>query len=310
MENRKVIGASFSHIHMSNRDVSVDDILKDYSQLGLKHIRLGCYWSKIEKTPGTYDFSEIDSIVNTCGKLGIDVTMTIGMKAPRYPEYYIPSWLSDKIILSNNTFKFENNVFCKSLFLYMTEVVLHFKDNQSIAYWQIENEPLDPSGPHWWRIDAGLLKMEVAIVKNIDSNRPIVINLWGNELKNRNYYRIASDLADIVGLDLYPKVPGKNILGKLIMRGPRDSDSYIRGIIKKIKKEGKAVWISELQAEPWTSLESCSAQQVLANTAWITHWDIDGVFFWGFEYWYQQKKLGNKEYWTAGKKAIELLTAG
>lgn len=309
MKNSKVVGASFSHPYLSYLNLSVGDALRQYSELGLKHIRLGCYWAFIEKTTGIYNFSEIDSLVNICGKLGITITLTVGMKAPRYPEYYIPSWLSSSIKLKKNSFVFESSIFNTNLFSFIKTVIFHFKNYSQIKYWQIENEPLDPSGPNSRRIDLSLLEREVALVKSIDSNRQIVINLWGNELNNRNCYRKVTDLADIVGLDLYSKVPKKNILGKLIMRGLQDSDFQIQEVIKIIRKKGKKVWISELQAEPWTIPESCSSEQLIINTKWIANWEIDGVFFWGFEYWYQQKKLGNQKYWIAAKKAIALLTA-
>lgn len=308
MKNATIVGASFSHPHLSQLGFSIENSIQEYARLGLKHIRLGCYWSIIEKNAGTYDFSEIDFLVDSCRKLGIAVIMTIGMKAPRYPEYYIPIWLVNSAQLKNNSFIFEHSVFNSALFSFIKTATKHFKNNRQIKYWQVENEPLDPSGPHWWKIDTSLLKNEVAIIKEIDSNRPIVINLWGNELKSRNYYEVATDLADTVGLDLYPKVPGKNIFGKSIMQGPRTSDIQIHEIIKAIKKKGKKVWISELQAEPWGISESCLPQQVLKNVEWIANWDIDGVFLWGFEYWYQQKKLGNPEYWASLQKAIALLS--
>ncbi|OGK62095.1 hypothetical protein A2334_04520 [Candidatus Roizmanbacteria bacterium RIFOXYB2_FULL_38_10] len=308
MKKSKVVGASFSHPHLLHLDFAFNNALEQYSQLGLKHIRLGCYWANMEKTPGIYDFSEIDSLVDACGKLGITITMTVGIKAPRYPEYYIPSWIVSSIKLKNNSFVFENDMFNTALFSFIKATIIHFKNYPQIKYWQIENEPLDPSGPHWWRIDSELLEKEVVLVKDIDSDRPIMINLWGNELSKRNYYDKVTNLADIVGLDLYPKVPNKNILGKLIMQGPRDSDIHIQEVIKAITKKGKKVWISELQAEPWTIPDSCSPQQVMINAEWISDWEIDGVFFWGFEYWYQQKMLGNIKYWTAAEKAIALLT--
>lgn len=115
------------------------------------------------------------------------------------------------------------------------------------------------------------------------------------------------ELADIIGLDFYPRIPSKNASGKLIFQVPRDNDVRIQEIINSIKKQGKKVWISELQAEPWKIPASCTPQHVIDNTKWVSKWDIDGTFFWGFEYWYQQKMLGNNTYWQTAEKAISLL---
>jgi hypothetical protein len=149
-----------------------------------------------------------------------------------------------------------------------------------------------------------LLKTESILVRNIDSTRPIVVNVWGNELIKRNYFNHVADIADIVGLDLYPRIPGRNMWGKQIVQGPQDTDIKIQEVINGMKNKGKLVWISELQAEPWTIPESCLPEHLITNTSWISAWNVDGVFFWGFEYWYQQKQLGNLKYWNAAKRAM------
>jgi len=304
--NHKIIGASFCHRHLINQKSLITDALNAYASLGLKNIRLGCYWSEIEKTAGQYDFEVIDKLVNKCRKLGIQIVMTVGMKAPRYPEYYIPDWVIDKTDINRLSFTYQNDFFSKILFSFVKQVIAHFKDNDSIVFWQIENEPLDPSGPRWWRIDYGFLEKETELVRRTDPSRPIVINLWGNKLQKRNYYPQVMQLADIVGFDLYPKVPCENKHGKVSFQGIDDSDSTIKAIIKQIKAANKKVWISELQAEPWIYPESCLPQDVIKNSEWVEDWDIDGIFYWGYEYWYKQKKLGNTAYWEAAQRAIKL----
>lgn len=302
-----IIGASFSHRHLNNLSLSVNDALKHFSALGLKNIRLSCYWSEIEKTQGQYDFSIIDNIVDICQKLKLQIVLTVGMKAMRYPEYYIPNWALDKIQIKHSTFTYTNNLFNNLLFAFIENTLWHFKNINSIKYWQIENEPFDPSGPSWWKSDYSILEKEISLVKNIDSSRPVIINLWGNELQNRKYYPQAKKLADIIGIDLYPKVSGKDKKGNLFFQGPKDPDDKIQEIINDIKKQNKKVWISELQAEPWVYPNSCQPQDIIINSQRVSNWNIDGIFYWGFEYWYQQKLLGNLNYWQAIQQTIELL---
>jgi hypothetical protein len=121
-----------------------------------------------------------------------------------------------------------------------------------VKIWQVENEPLDPAGPLWLRIDRKLLVEEVSMVKKGISDRKILINLWGGELSKRQLYLKVSSLADIVGLDIYFKTPLASFFGLFnLFSGPFDSDKTIKTIISKIKRSGKEVWLAELQAEPW-----------------------------------------------------------
>lgn len=303
-----IIGASFSHTHLSHLNLSITDALHEYNKLGLKWIRLGIYWSEVEKQKGVYDFTQMDMLLQQCKKLGIEVVMTVGMKAPRHPEYYFPSWLLKKIRLQKSMeIGLDNKEICDSLFQYISTAVNHFKPHQSIQYWQVENEPLDPSGPLNLRIYLPLLREEISLVRQLDNSRPIVVNLWGNELTYRNYYPAVIGMADVIGLDLYRRVPIASLFNKTIYRGPADSNNTIHKIITLIRKEGKGVWISEFQAEPWGKAESCTPKDITENTQWMLDFQTDALFFWGFEYWIQEKIKNNLAYWDVAKQNITQL---
>jgi len=290
MHSTAIVGSSFSQHHLNHIGISPYEALVAYSQLGLTWIRLGCYWSEIETTPGNYRFDELDRLVAQCRTQDINIVMTVGMKAPRWPEFYIPRWLNKK----------PNDVSIESaLFAFINKAIVHFKKQNHIRYWQVENEPLDPSGPHHWAIPFDTLAKEVALVRSLDRTRNIVINLWGNELTKRNLYPQVLRIADIVGVDLYPRVPGP-----LGYRGPSDSDEQLKYIFSNIKAAGKQVWISELQAEPWGLRTSCLPKHISENVQWVMQFVPDALWYWGYEYWYAQLLKGNSQYWEKVQKAI------
>ncbi|MCR4326296.1 MAG: cellulase family glycosylhydrolase [Candidatus Roizmanbacteria bacterium] len=280
-----IIGSSFSQHHLNYKGISPREALEAYSQLGLSWIRLGCYWSETETTQGTYQFDELDGLVAQCKNKGINIVMTVGMKAPRWPEFYIPHWLNKTP---------NDDAIEPSLFSFISKTIAHFKKQKHIRYWQVENEPLDPSGPHHWVIPFDTLTKEVALVRKLDPDRKIIINCWGNALISRHYYPQILGIADVVGVDLYPRVPGP-----LGYHGPSDSNGRLRQAISSMKAAGKQVWISELQAEPWGLRTSCLPQHITENTQWAMQLKSDALWYWGYEYWYQRKLMGDESYWNA-----------
>lgn len=58
------------------------------------------------------------------------------MKAPRWPEYYFPSWVMDKTPEGAREYVLQ----------FIKTVIEKFKKYLCISAWQVENEPLDPSG--------------------------------------------------------------------------------------------------------------------------------------------------------------------
>src|SRR5689334_20584044 len=93
------LGATFSHRHLKYLNLDIDTSLMKFKKIGLKWMRVCCYWSDIEEEESKFDFSEIDKIIRFCEKNNIKVIMTIGMKAPRWPEYYLPNWVHWKFRL-------------------------------------------------------------------------------------------------------------------------------------------------------------------------------------------------------------------
>ncbi|OGM29304.1 hypothetical protein A2801_02145 [Candidatus Woesebacteria bacterium RIFCSPHIGHO2_01_FULL_41_10] len=307
------IGASFSHRHLETLGLSSLDAIKAFEKLGLTWIRLGCYWNEIEKTTNNFVFESLDPLVEFCEKKNIKVVMTVGMKAPRYPEYYIPDWVLPTPLPRLTTIGEKHKRLTHYLFRFIETVIGHYKNSSAVKIWQVENEPLDPSGQKWWRIHPDLLKKEVQLVKKLDKEREILVNLWGNELSKRQTYKKALDLADIVGLDLYPRHPIPFLKWFKLYVGPLDSKKTIFKISETIKSQ-KKLFLAELQAEPWEPGELTTSKNnppsfrpnhFKQNLDYGKGFSPEVILLWGFEYWYWRKTMGDNRYWREAEKLLK-----
>jgi len=310
-----IIGASFSHKHLQDLNLEPLSSLESFSSLGFRWIRLGCYWSEIEKTPGKYDFSKLKSLLSFCQEKKIKVVLTVGMKAPRWPEYYLPDWLTKKASLKKFAkIDLGEKDISKPLFSFIENAVLELSHYSCLKVWQIENEPLEPTGEKKWRITKKLLAEEIKIVKKIDKKRPISLNCGGLIASFPFFWESISKINfDILGLDIYPKQP----LGSLFYI-KNFSKGMIKRLIAKAKKANKKIWISELQAEPWEPKELVSSkenppsflpQDFKKNFNEIINWRVDNVFLWGFEYWLWKKGKGDERYWAEAKNKENFISS-
>ncbi len=313
-KNKMEFGVTFSHKHIVDLGLSVDDSLEKLTALPIKWVRLCCYWSEIEKSEEIFDFTEIDKVVNFFKKKNYKVILTVGMKSPRYPEYYIPEWIKNKIeITHGKKILTKDRYLLTRTLLFIKTTINHFIEIKSIKVWQLENEPLDPSGDKWLSISEGFLKSEIKLVRRIDKKRKIMVNLWGNELTFRKLYPIAIRLSDIVGLDLYLRCPATFLKYFSIFTGPLDSIKKLRDIGESIVGTKKQLYISELQAEPWEPNEivtnkdnpkSFLPKHFEENIKYASKINPGVILLWGFEYWLLRKKQGDDRYWNSAKSAL------
>lgn len=307
------LGASFSHPHLSCLELDPDNAIKEFKSLGLEWIRLGCYWNEIEKIKGKYNFSQIDPLVEYCEKNKIKVVMTVGMKAPRWPEYYIPDWVN----FNKRRFtkiSSDDSVLYKHTLEFVEKCVKHFQNSSIIKVWQVENEPLDPTGEKVWRIDYQFLKDETELIRKLQPDKKVLINTWGNLLTFRKVYRNAAKISDIVAFDIYLRHPPFLINKIKKYAGPTDTKSTFKKVFEELRSLGKEVWLAELQAEPWEKDElvaksdnppSFLPEHFERNIGYTKDLEPDVILLWGFEYWlWRKEKFNDERYWIGAKRII------
>lgn len=256
------------------------DLLKQQPEI----IRLGVYWQEAEPTPNHYDFSQTEWYLKQCERTHQPVMLTIGVKAPRWPEYFWPDHIQVKDPQNSHT--------QQRLLRFVAQSTTHFQHFNCITHWQVENEPLDVSGPNKLSLPPQLLAQEVAIVRQLDpQHRRVILNLWANKIDFRQVVQLVN-VADILGLDIYPKQFIGRVGKKKLYRGPDWQD--LRQICQRYP-----TWITELQAEPWepdlTNYQSphpasINGDLLKQNLEQAQTLGAQKILFWGWEYWWWRRQ--------------------
>src|SRR5690606_1853571 len=225
-----LLGTTYSHREINYLKLDQNQSFLELLDLKFDVIRLCAYWSEIEKVNGAYNFQILTNMLDTCEQRQQKVLLVVGMKSPRWPEYFIPGWIQAASVEQARS----------HASMFIQQAVQHLQKYSCIVAWQVENEPLDPSGPQKWNIPLSILEEEVALVKQLDPDRPVHLTAWGNELTRRQTFAQITEIADSIGLDLYYKVPQT----RWMYSGPKDSDKTLKLMIQNANKP---VWITELQ---------------------------------------------------------------
>ncbi len=271
-------------------------------ELGIKNVRLGAYWNDIEKRPGEFDFSNLDFQIEEAQKRDVDVVLAFGIKAPRWPECFIPEFYVEN--------KEERE---EKLLEYEKVLIERYRAYENISYWQVENEPFlpffgeCPAGA----IDGDLIDREIAQVKKLDPTREIIVTDSG-EL---SWWHEAAKRADVFGTTLYRTIYKEPFGYVTYPVGP--NFFRIKALIIKYFSDQENVIISELQAEPWgpgwilhMSLEeqykSMNPEIFKEIIVYAQKTNFDTCYLWGVEWWYWLKTVkGDDRMWEVAKEVLK-----
>lgn len=289
-------GITFSPTYAEELKLDPKEVfLNILDDLNITYLRLPGYWDRIEKSPGVYNFDELDWMVNEAAARDVQILLVLGQRQPRWPECHFPKWAKG----------LPDEAREESVLKFIEQVVKRYQGNKNIYAWQVENEPLlnlfgkCPAG------DFEFLKTEVELVRSLDS-RPIVLSESG-ELST--WVRSAS-IADIVAVSMY-EVTWNRYLGYLYY--PLTPGFYHQKITL-IKPMVDKVICSELQAEPWATthiMDMTKEQMEKGMTLEMIGTNMDlakragfkEIYLWGAEWWYFMKKeFGNDTYWQKMKE--------
>lgn len=268
----------------------------------VSNLRLAVPWSMIEENKGKYDFSSIEWMLQEAEKRDTKVILAVGRKLFRWPECHDPSWISE---LS----EYEVN---EATLRLVYDVVDHFKGYKSVVAWQVENEPGFPFGEcHFASPSKDLFKKEVALVKSIDSTRP-VLSTDSGELASWFGF---SSYVDMLGVSLY-RITENPTFGRFYY--PMRPGFYQKKthLAMSINKNLKKIFLSELQLEPWSTInlsqmtleeqfDSMSFNRVASSIDYASHTGFDEIYLWGVEWWYWLREVhGDSRFWDLGKSLM------
>jgi hypothetical protein len=261
-------------------------------ELCLQTIRICAYWDRTEPELGRFDFETLDWQLDEAAKAGLEIILTVGQKAPRWPEYHLPSWTSPT-----------DPAFERHLLRFVETTVNRFRD-APVSVWQVENEPyVEFGGP---RIDEGLLRREIDLVRSLDS-RPIMLT----DSADKGNWRRTAQWCDILGVNLYTRHWGRRRYVDIDISAYRYAARF-----HAVSPSVDEVIVSELQAEPWgpkpvpelTPSEaalSMNPRRLRRNVELAADAGFTTALLWGAEWWYWLRERGDPSMWEAAVVTIE-----
>ena len=302
-------------------------------------LRLGAYWNRIEPEPGVFHIDELDWQIDVAERAGKHIILCVGpLKTFSYPEFFVPAHqlrhpFPERTLIKPSDYP--------SLFTAATEfttrLVERYKHRQGIVAWQVEHEAVDPLGvEHSWRLDVGFVEKEIEVVRKADPSRPIMMNgflptslpvrlsQWWQTRDQGDSLAVAQGMADIVGIDYYPRHALMSVGAKtLYLDGSRSPWQQRRRkqLFAWTHAHGQKLMIAEGQAEPWETVTippnpdlqgmySCMPEQVINNYNTCMRWSqqeasLYAYLFWGAEYWMLRKQCADSSYIRAFARILE-----
>ena len=303
-------------------------------------IRLGAYWNRIETGPGRFDPSELDGQVDAAERAGKQIVLCVGpLKTFGYPEFFVPQHHLPRPLREGHLVRPSGHAsLLGAATAFASRIVERYKDRKAIVAWQVEHEAADPLGmEHSWRLAAAFIQQEVEAVRAADPTRPIVMNgflptslavglqQWWRTRDQGDSLAVAQRMADIVGIDYYPRHALLRLGGRtayLDGSGSPWAGRRRRRLFAWAWTHGRRLMISEGQAEPWetetappnpsaAAMYSCPPEQVIENYNRCIGWareaafPLDAYLFWGAEYWMLRRRSGDASYLEAFGRVLE-----
>lgn len=311
------VGYTFSQRQTAYLTLPWDEVFDAALDLSPTFIRLGAYWDEIEPLEGVYEWSTLDDQLTRAEARGLRVILTVGMKAPRWPEYFLPTWLERKLSFDAGGEVSKNAELQRRTLAFVERVVRRYQNHHAITHWQVENEPLDPSGPHRWQIGADFLAQEVALVRQLD-HRPVVVTMFvevnpmlltpWRQREIRAQAATLLGLGDVLGLDLYPSRGFRTHSGDWYLSWPAWVwKPMLAGLQRQAQSMDRGAWIMEAQAEPWEpgklvytdapASRSVRPGAAAAAIQQLQRMGFDTILLWGVEHWYMRRARHQDAMW-------------
>src|SRR6185369_10552392 len=91
-----VLGVSFIPAYAESLGLDPQETMDALiTQAGVRHFRLVSYWDQLEPAPGQYDFSLLDWQFKKAEAAGAHITLSLGLRQPRWPECHLPQWAAN-----------------------------------------------------------------------------------------------------------------------------------------------------------------------------------------------------------------------
>lgn len=302
-------------------------------------IRLGAYWNRIEPAPGGFDARELDWQIEAAERAEKKIILCVGaLKTFSYPEFFVPEHqlarpLPEHTLVTPAAFP----ALLTAATDFIARIVERYKDHPNIVAWQVEHEAVDPLGfEHSWRLATTFVEKEVETVRRADPTRPILLNgflpatlpgqlaQWWQTRDQGDSLAVARQLADIVGIDYYPRY-ALATFGPLTLYLDGTNSPWLgrrqKQLLGGTTGRRPRLMVSEGQAEPWETVTiapnpenkgmySCRPEQVIQTYNAAMRWSrgdasLYAYLFWGAEYWMLREQSHDPSYLQAFVRILE-----
>jgi hypothetical protein len=299
-----IVGSSFIPAYAESLGLDPRETMDALvSDVGVRHFRLVSYWNQMEPEDGRYDFSQLDWQFEKAEAAGAKVSLSLGLRQPRWPECHMPQWAAQK----------EVAVWQQDLLDYVAATVNRYKDSPALDSYQVENEFFLKGFGNCEHIPGAIDRerfvAEYDLVKRLDPDHKAIINRSNNALG----WPIGDPQPDEFGLSIYKRVWG-NPPGRYV---EYPFPAWYYGFLAGWQKimTGRDMMIHELQAEAWgpgsssltdISLEeqnkSFNAERFAQRFEFGKATGMREMYLWSGEYWYYRLiKENDTTVWNTAK---------
>jgi hypothetical protein len=334
-----LLGISFRPPQVAALGLDMRSTLQALLDYPFQLIRLGAYWNQIEPAPGKFCTDELDWQIDAAEQAGKHIILCLGpLKTFSYPELFVPAHhltppLQEHSLIKPSAYP----ALLAAATEHIARLVERYQERKSIIAWQLEHEAVDPLGvEHSWRLDTSFVEREVAALRNADPTRPIMMNgflptslpvllsQWWRTRDQGDSLAVAQRLADIVGIDYYPRHALLPVGNKtLYLDGSKRpwQQQRRKRLFAMTRTRRQKLMIAEGQAEPWETVTtppnpagrgmySCLPEQIIANYNTCMRWSqrdhsLYAYLFWGAEYWILRKQCEDASYLRAFARVLE-----
>lgn len=274
-----------------------------FTDLGVKKVRLVAYWDEIQDAEGHLDYRDLDWQIEMARKNKVEVILSVGKRVPRWPECHIPFW----------ALQLEKEKQDEALLKFVRETLVRYKDEEVVKVWQIENEPFLTAYAKQYcgNFDKNILEKEIALVKEVDFNTPVLITDSG-EL---SFWNAAYSRGDQFGSTFYVYVANP-IFEDIRSIMSHNSYRYKLALVKLFHGQ-KPSYLIEISIEPWLTkpiINTAFSEQLMkmnvgrAKTilSIAAQTGFTEQYLWGAEWWYYLKLNGYPELWDYIKEVNKL----
>ncbi len=334
-----LLGLSFRPLQAAALGLDARTTLQALLTYPFQLIRLAAYWNQMEPEPGTFYTDELDWQIDAAERAGKQIILCVGpLKTFGYPEFFVPEHHLSSPFPEHTLIKpSQYPSLLTAATALITRLVERYKQRKSIVAWQLEHEAVDPLGiEHSWRLDAAFVKKEVEALRKADPTRPIMMNgflptslpvslsQWWQTRDQGDSLAVAQRIADVVGIDYYPRHALTAVGTKTLYLDGRKSpwqQQRWRKLFTSTHAHGQKLMIAEGQAEPWETVTtppnpskqgmySCLPEHVIINYNTCMSWSqredpLYAYLFWGAEYWMLRKQHADASYIQAFARILE-----